>query len=790
MPRDGRISAFENAGVRVEFPEGDVGFVAERDLLWVRDRNPNEVFEENQVISVVKLESNSLGSASAYSYIRANLDPWCTIVSRIKDRAAGRRYSEAQIPVQGTVLRTQPDRAFLKVRFLDDSEPFGVEVVVRWNGIPTVDFPVYQSKKVSDCLIKDDRVRALIESVDESRFEIRVSITDLRRADEQGNRGRLAASVASFGDFSSGLRTMLNRFGVDSDYDVPLRQFDRPRQIGLDLPNLELRDALKCYLQKCGASVAVWDHSFTADTPQCDAVIVDADKSFSRSRFEILWQTWRTLQPTARLVALYSADVVIPDLDPPLAIQFQNARPYLAAVLRHGFANRQLHTVLDAVTGNVPDVWSQTTEQIPIDQAIAVMTRAAAEDVRHDDALQIILSQLGIAIGADTLVILRYDPLDEKAELLAHSGKPVYFDFARAFFARSPIRDVAEDGEAIHTGNAALEEPKFRHLFKLFAGTRSGFPFRSCIGVRLSTAGTAFRTPGHGPASHSDPATEVLFTFDSRENAFTSTHAQFVACAAACAAAAIRQERTRKYLEDQSGQTMIGQMSSLLLHELRMRTSAVSLWSKLLNDRIEKLHPKQSLSQELFDFLHECSSSLNRVSTGLHAVDELFLDLSVKGSRWFELNVVIDELLLVLRSLIHDIQAKVRVDYKWNGKVKADRGRVMQVISNLLQNALEQFSEARCQKPEILVTVDQCPTGRSGSLDGKPVIQIRVEDNGIGISSLHWSRIFEHNYSNKRLGSGLGLFVSRLLAERMDGELYIEESLRFYRTCFVFEFPQ
>ncbi|MDE3097589.1 MAG: ATP-binding protein, partial [Chloroflexota bacterium] len=58
--------------------------------------------------------------------------------------------------------------------------------------------------------------------------------------------------------------------------------------------------------------------------------------------------------------------------------------------------------------------------------------------------------------------------------------------------------------------------------------------------------------------------------------------------------------------------------------------------------------------------------------------------------------------------------------------------------------------------------------------------QLRVEDRGVGVPADEHERIFEPYYRSSRTrsgsGTGLGLHISRLLAERHGGRLWLERS--------------
>jgi signal transduction histidine kinase len=72
---------------------------------------------------------------------------------------------------------------------------------------------------------------------------------------------------------------------------------------------------------------------------------------------------------------------------------------------------------------------------------------------------------------------------------------------------------------------------------------------------------------------------------------------------------------------------------------------------------------------------------------------------------------------------------------------------------------------------------------------GEPRCRIFIEDNGPGIHTRLWEKVFDAGYTTRREGSGIGLYISRNLMQDIGGEIYISESRILSGTTFVLEFP-
>jgi signal transduction histidine kinase len=94
--------------------------------------------------------------------------------------------------------------------------------------------------------------------------------------------------------------------------------------------------------------------------------------------------------------------------------------------------------------------------------------------------------------------------------------------------------------------------------------------------------------------------------------------------------------------------------------------------------------------------------------------------------------------------------------------VRAQRGEVAQVALNLLKNAAEAVQGQ--ERAEILVSIESAATEA----------KLLVRDNGPGISAEAQARLFTPFYTTKPEGTGLGLTLSRRIAEQAGGGLRFE----------------
>lgn len=110
----------------------------------------------------------------------------------------------------------------------------------------------------------------------------------------------------------------------------------------------------------------------------------------------------------------------------------------------------------------------------------------------------------------------------------------------------------------------------------------------------------------------------------------------------------------------------------------------------------------------------------------------------------------------------HDVQL-VR-EFTPVPRVVAERGKVLQILINLIRNAKYACDEGGAQPKLIRVGVTRAPSG---------AVQLSVADNGVGIPPGNLNRIFQHGFTTRPTGHGFGLHSSALAAKEMKGSLAV-----------------
>jgi signal transduction histidine kinase len=124
--------------------------------------------------------------------------------------------------------------------------------------------------------------------------------------------------------------------------------------------------------------------------------------------------------------------------------------------------------------------------------------------------------------------------------------------------------------------------------------------------------------------------------------------------------------------------------------------------------------------------------------------------------------------------------ARVRIDVAPDlPRVSANRRRLLEVLQNLLDNAIKFSNEGDDPRVEIGATAD-----------GDRVV-CHVRDNGIGIDPAHHERVFElfTRLDPTRDGTGIGLALVSRIIETSGGSVWVESEGAGHGSTFYFTLP-
>ena len=205
-------------------------------------------------------------------------------------------------------------------------------------------------------------------------------------------------------------------------------------------------------------------------------------------------------------------------------------------------------------------------------------------------------------------------------------------------------------------------------------------------------------------------------------------------------------------------------------HELRTPIQPILGLSQVLQSKI-----KDNEQHVLVDVISRNAKRLQHLTEDILDVTRIESQLLQLNKEKFNLNEVIMSVLADYESLIKRIKdVKVSFISKGDFLVEADKGRLNQVISNLLDNAIK-FT----QKGSIAISSER--------KDDNVIVSIK--DTGIGIDQEIMPRLFSKFASKSFTGTGLGLFISKSIIEAHGGRIWAENNSDGKGATFTFSLP-
>jgi signal transduction histidine kinase len=122
----------------------------------------------------------------------------------------------------------------------------------------------------------------------------------------------------------------------------------------------------------------------------------------------------------------------------------------------------------------------------------------------------------------------------------------------------------------------------------------------------------------------------------------------------------------------------------------------------------------------------------------------------------------------------------IQKEYEEVPLVTVDKHMVLQVLLNLISNAKYACSDTDREDKVITLKILK---------KDSDYIEMRVEDNGVGITKENLNRIFQHGFTTKKTGHGFGLHSAALAAKNLGGNLIANSDGYGLGAVFTLELP-
>lgn len=242
----------------------------------------------------------------------------------------------------------------------------------------------------------------------------------------------------------------------------------------------------------------------------------------------------------------------------------------------------------------------------------------------------------------------------------------------------------------------------------------------------------------------------------------------------------LQEQQEKEHLEQLAHVTrlgLMGEMASGIAHEVNQPLSAVVNYTQVCMRLLQNESPDL---EKIGETMLKVSQQALKAGQIIHNMREF-----VKTRKIQRTKVDINDLIYDAISLFESDFKQHLVDMRFEltkslPNVFIDRVQIEQVILNLIRNSIDALKD--------LPQFSQRKLSIESTLNHLNYIEIRVKDNGPGLTPLQREKILTPFFTTKASGMGMGLSISRSLVEAHNGTLHFN-SKEDKGTTFYFTLP-
>lgn len=223
---------------------------------------------------------------------------------------------------------------------------------------------------------------------------------------------------------------------------------------------------------------------------------------------------------------------------------------------------------------------------------------------------------------------------------------------------------------------------------------------------------------------------------------------------------------------------------NIAAHELRTPTQSILTFANLLKYDINK--------NESIEAIHRNAKRLNVLIKNILDVTKIESNKLLLHQETFNLNdlltIIIKDYTRQLKKL-DSYKRRIKLHYTLQNEdlgpdalIHADKERIIQVISNLLDNAIKFIEKDGWIRITLKISKGVSPNGYGYA-------EIIIKDTGSGISEEILPHLFSKFSTRSFQGTGLGLYISKNIIESHGGSMWAENNNNGKDATFSFKIP-
>jgi two-component system phosphate regulon sensor histidine kinase PhoR len=220
-------------------------------------------------------------------------------------------------------------------------------------------------------------------------------------------------------------------------------------------------------------------------------------------------------------------------------------------------------------------------------------------------------------------------------------------------------------------------------------------------------------------------------------------------------------------------------------HELRTPLTSITGYVETLLDHEDGLSP---VAREFLSTILKNATRMNRLTEDLLVMARVEAATVEMHAAPVRADVLVRDAVKSMSGLVQENEASLEIGEVTDCQVFADFDAVMQVLGNLIENAIKYGQPKNGSRSRVVISAREIE-------EPYEAVEFSVQDFGTGIASEHLSRIFERFYrvdktrSRESGGTGLGLAIARHMVQSQGGAIRAESDLGL-GSRFIFSLPK
>lgn len=221
--------------------------------------------------------------------------------------------------------------------------------------------------------------------------------------------------------------------------------------------------------------------------------------------------------------------------------------------------------------------------------------------------------------------------------------------------------------------------------------------------------------------------------------------------------------KSQKMLQQQAKMAAMGEMMDAVAHQWKQPLNALSMFGQMLQMDFEEGIVDKAYIDTL---LKDTDEQIEHMISTLTEFRTFFRP--DKEPEPFGLKRCIQTVMLLMKDELMRHQIEVTIESEREIIINGIENEFKHLILNIINNAKDAFNERERKQRTIFI--------RFYKEDGNTIL--RIEDNAGGIPDHIIKDIFKPNVTSKKEGTGIGLYMSAQIAQKLGGQLYAANTER------------